>query len=384
MNGPHSSETSASVKDSGFEQQRGLLRRILASPQFAQAETLQRILRFLFENAMSQDSAPKEYEIAVDAIGRRDSFDPKTDAIVRVCIAKIRERLQEYFEGIGRWEEVRLELPKGRYRLRLVRSERNKQPIEDNKTSISLRRFWESYVDGSHENFLLYSELLFFQDGHGNYFRNIYTNDVSGDRRLLPLNLGEVDRDDITPSFHFVSGGEMHAVLLLVQNFQMMHCPLLVKNSRFVSWADVQRSNLVILGNSRTSNFVRQLQGDEKLVLMDDYIEDREAIADKCRVYKGSRSVCGSLKLASDYALITRLVGPARSTITLVMANHARAMEGAMQFLVNDTKLSNLLTRLELKTKPGFPPHFQLVLRVDMVDFDEEVIDVEYVTHRVL
>jgi hypothetical protein len=66
------------------------------------------------------------------------------------------------------------------------------------------------------------------------------------------------------------------------------------------------------------------------------------------------------------------------------MANHARAMEGAMQFLVNDTKLSNLLTRLELKTKPGFPPHFQLVLRVDMVDFDEEVIDVEYVTHRVL
>lgn len=199
----------------------------------------------------------------------------------------------------------------------------------------------------------------------------------------MRLNLPEVDRDDVTPSFHFVSGGEMHAVLSLVETFQQMHSPLLVKNARFVSWADVQSSNLVVVGNSRTSSFVRQLQGDEKLVLKDDYIEDREVVG-RANIYKSSRSVCGSLELACHYALITRRVGPAGGSVTLIMAYHARAMEGAMQFLVNEAKVSDLLARFEAENNPVLPPHFQLLLRVEMVDFDEEVIGVDYVTHKVL
>ena len=381
---PQSSEALNSIPGSEFEQHRGLLRRILASSQFARADTLQRILRFLFENAGNQDSNPKEYEIAISAVGRRASFDPKTDAIVRVSIARIRERLQEYFEGEGRKEDVRIELPKGQYRLQFVRPERTQQPAGDDKSFAALRRFWGSCLGGMRENFLLYSELLFFRDGRGNYFRNIYTNDASVDRKLLRVKLPETDLDDITPSYHFVSGGEMHAVLSLVQCFQTMHCPLLIKNSRHVSWVDVQRSNLVVIGNSRTNSFVRKLQGDVKLVLLDDGIEDREEEADSRLLYKASRTVCGALEHRSDHALITRTAGPAGGSVTLIMANHARAMEGAVQFLVSETKLSNLLTRFEGDKNLAFPPYFQLVLRVDMVDIDEEVIDVEYVTHRVL
>jgi len=341
-------------------------------------------LRFLFENAVNQKCAPKEYEIALSAVGRPASFDPKTDAIVRVSIARIRQRLQEYFEGDGGREDVRLELPKGQYRLQLVKLEKSQQPIDDDKLFGALRRFWGSYLFGSRENLLLYSELLFFRDGRGNYFRNIYMNDALGDRSLLRLRLPEIDREVITPSFHFVSGGEMHAVLSLVQMFQTLHCPLLVKNSRFVSWADVQSSNLVVVGNSRTSSFVRQLQGGEKLALKDNYIQDCEASAGDGRLYEGSRSVCGSLERACDYALITRRPGPAGGSVTLVMANHARAMEGAMQYLVDEARVSDLLMRLDVDNDSALPPHFQLVLRVEMVDFDEEVIDVEYVTHRLL
>jgi hypothetical protein len=29
------------------------------------------------------------------------------------------------------------------------------------------------------------------------------------------------------------------------------------------------------------------------------------------------------------------------------------------------------------------PEHFQVLLRVEMVDFNEEVVDVQYVTHRI-
>ena len=98
-----------------------LLNRILTSPQFVQAASLQRILRFLFERAGQEGAASvTEYEIAVVAIDRPPSFDPKVDSIVRVSIGSIRQRLQTYFEKGGRNERWSLEIPKGEYRLRFV------------------------------------------------------------------------------------------------------------------------------------------------------------------------------------------------------------------------------------------------------------------------
>ena len=83
-----------------------LLQRILASKPFASADSLKHILQYLCEcAAASPDVQPKEYEIAVQALGRTDSFDPKIDPIVRVSIASIRERLQRYFETEGTAEE---------------------------------------------------------------------------------------------------------------------------------------------------------------------------------------------------------------------------------------------------------------------------------------
>ena len=145
-----------------LEQQKlSLLDRILVSPQFVQAPSLQRILRFLFEHA-GQEDAPsvKEYEIAVTAMDRPPLFDPKLDSIVRVSVASIRQRLQAYFENGGRNERWSLEIPKGEYRLRFVeapRSDQNTQPEADGE---ALRRFWRPYLTNSHPNLLLFTELL--------------------------------------------------------------------------------------------------------------------------------------------------------------------------------------------------------------------------------
>lgn len=67
--------------------------------------------------------------------------------------------------------------------------------------------------------------LLFFGTAMETIFGISIPNDASGDRKLLRLNLPEADQDDITPSFHFVSGGEMHAVLSLVQTFKRCIVP---------------------------------------------------------------------------------------------------------------------------------------------------------------
>jgi hypothetical protein len=57
----------------------------------------------------------KEYNIAVEALGRSADFDQKKDSIVRVEAHKLRKRLREYYESEGADHTVRIEIPPGRY-----------------------------------------------------------------------------------------------------------------------------------------------------------------------------------------------------------------------------------------------------------------------------
>src|ERR1700683_1331818 len=98
------------------ERVRAQLERILASAPFADAERARSFLRFVVERALEGRSAEiKEFVIAVEALGRNTSFDPKSDPIVRVEAGRLRERLRSYYEGEGEVDSVLISLPKGGY-----------------------------------------------------------------------------------------------------------------------------------------------------------------------------------------------------------------------------------------------------------------------------
>ena len=100
---------------------RTCLDRILASPCFAQSERQQRFLKFIVtETLAGHADRLKGYTIAVEVFDRDASFDPATDAIVRVEAARLRAKLREYYEREGRTDLVRFELPKGTYGIRMA------------------------------------------------------------------------------------------------------------------------------------------------------------------------------------------------------------------------------------------------------------------------
>ncbi len=94
-----------------------LLARICASSGFAQAESLRKLLRHIVEKSLSGKGFElKEYSIGVEVFGRAEDFDPRQDAIVRVQVRKMRQRLEEYFASDpGKLEEIRIHIPKGTY-----------------------------------------------------------------------------------------------------------------------------------------------------------------------------------------------------------------------------------------------------------------------------
>ena len=98
------------------ERVRAQLDRILASAPFADAERARGFLRFVVERALEgRNGEIKEFVIAVEALGRNTSFDPKSDPIVRVEAGRLRDRLSSYYEDEGEGDSVLISLPKGGY-----------------------------------------------------------------------------------------------------------------------------------------------------------------------------------------------------------------------------------------------------------------------------
>jgi hypothetical protein len=63
--------------------------------------------------------APKETEVAIEVFGKGTGFDVAQDAMVRVYVYKLRRKLDEFYAGPGRADDLQLIVPKGIYRIEI-------------------------------------------------------------------------------------------------------------------------------------------------------------------------------------------------------------------------------------------------------------------------
>ena len=95
---------------------RAQLARILRSRTFSNAPSLTRFLRHVVEHTIEGKAEElKEYSLGVEVFDRGESFDARTDTIVRVQARRLRRKLKEYYDTEGQTDPVVIELPKGHY-----------------------------------------------------------------------------------------------------------------------------------------------------------------------------------------------------------------------------------------------------------------------------
>jgi hypothetical protein len=93
-----------------------LVERVSSTPAFTRSVLLTRFLHYICDRKFSGRAEEiTEYQIGVQALGRPDSYNPGEDNIVRTYARILRKRLDEYFEGAGREEPVRIVIPLGHY-----------------------------------------------------------------------------------------------------------------------------------------------------------------------------------------------------------------------------------------------------------------------------
>jgi hypothetical protein len=99
-----------------FAAEKAELEHLLATGIFERSPGLAQLLTYVCGKYFQGTSGEiKEYNIAVEALGRPPDFDQKRDSIVRVQFHRLRDRLNDYYQTDGSSRAVRIEIPQGQY-----------------------------------------------------------------------------------------------------------------------------------------------------------------------------------------------------------------------------------------------------------------------------
>lgn len=108
----------SAVDESAFLRQ---IERILQSDELRGSDSLRQLLKFLADRYVSGAADDlKEYSIAIEALGKPTSYDPRHNSAVRILAGRLRQKLTNYYLVEGQHDQVLVDLPKGHFKLTCV------------------------------------------------------------------------------------------------------------------------------------------------------------------------------------------------------------------------------------------------------------------------
>src|SRR5271169_2035266 len=100
------------------EAARAEVERISQSKAFRNSDVLRHLLTYLADVSLSGNADDlKEYTVGVDALGKPPSYDPRQESAVRMQVARLRQKLTEYYRTEGVEDPVIVDLPKGGFKV---------------------------------------------------------------------------------------------------------------------------------------------------------------------------------------------------------------------------------------------------------------------------
>ena len=92
------------------------LENILADDKFSGSPQMSAFLRYVVTETLQGNAERiKAYTVAVDALGKSESFDPQNDPSVRVLAKRLRTCLDHYYERTSNHERI-IEIRAGSYK----------------------------------------------------------------------------------------------------------------------------------------------------------------------------------------------------------------------------------------------------------------------------
>jgi hypothetical protein len=347
------------------------------------------VLKELFERVIQAPPAvAKEVDIAL-VLGKGPVLTEADLAAARVKVRELRGQLGKYFDDQGRHQPFKVEIPKGGpgnpgYRLVFLP---NTPPLGD-----PVNEFWGPYLSSPQNNLFMLPELLFLRDEKRTYIRNIRCNDRA-DRSSVKYFLRPGQRaDSLLPSYHFLAAGEVMAGFNIFREFQSKKAAIAFGTVRGESRSEnnVKSANLITVGSSRTNLTLADYQTGERYVVSEEMLEVSEPRREGEKATYSDTSQSDNKptsKAFYKYAVLTRKPNLNNSfVVTLIAANHARATQGVVEFLLTNLKNADRVFQILKGDHAKLPSHFQVIFRVEILKDrgDAEIGEVQPIVARVV
>ena len=399
----------------GESEVRAQLERILQSGGFRNADALRRLLAFLADRTLDGSAASlKEYALGVAVFGKRDSFDPQSDASVRVQMGKLRQRLEEYYRTEGAEDPVVIDLPRRQFSLKFQGREAAAAPLAhrglrvavmaaallvaglagwllgrgsapqrtQGNPSPALRAFWKPLLESPKPPLLCLGSPMFlrFRGARLRYLDSIEESRNNTVVRQLEKLFGG---GDAAPAYEYTGIGEATAAFLMARLFAGWDHPVEIRRDSALSWDEIKSNNLIFLGSAKYNPHLKQLPVEQNFFVEGGGVQNLHPAAGEPALYGKQRSDDEARAVIEDHALISRIPGlDGHSVIVWLGGSSTWSTWAAADCLVEAPKFEKVIGRIRAPKSGEIPPYFELVLRIRFRDLVP--VETEYVTHRVI
>jgi hypothetical protein len=355
------------------------LERVLESAEFSSSRRCQEFLRYVVDKTLAGHADDlKERTIGIELLGRPASYEPSTDASVRVKASEVRRRLNLYYNGPGLHDGLRIELPAGGYVPDFLPAPAPMAPVAvETPSNARPRKRW--VLAGA--TMLLAGVTLWGVRWHAqsSVLQRFWAPALSDDSPVLlcispvpvyglhpdveaGVRKATVPEDFISLPESFVGRGDVLALGRLTSMFGEMGHKYRIRLGNEVSFHDLKDSPLVLIGYSYT----KWNELNRGLRFLIDTSHRPPAITDNGKLTEFVLPVQNPDRSTSeDYAIITRLLHPDTGELLVSMAGITQYGSEAASDLVTDA--GRLQQVLESLPEGWEKKNMQLVLRVHVI-----------------
>lgn len=413
--------------------------KIVRSHSFRKAESLCKLLLYLAEHAIGHPGVSlKEYQIATEVFGRPKTFDPQTDAAIRVQAGRLRLKLSEYYSHEGSTDPIIVEMPNGAYALSFherelptpvaqpalvsapapvipspPKPESSRKPIEPIASHASTRKwmlltalfFVLAVVLGILALSMAVSSRTTQQSQEvvPTALRTFWSQFASGSDvpRVIFSNAAFVGRPETGMRYmdpardsrdvildHYTGVGEVLAVHELDKVFAQLNHSIDVKRGSLFTLDDAKENNLIFVGSPAENLTLLDVPGSQEFVFQrldagphkgELGIVNVHPEAGQPAIYYPSNS---SQPLTEDYAIIALVSGLDPERHILILAGTTTlGTQAAVEYACGKDSLEELLRNLSVKPGSEVKP-FEALLRVKVARGVPVGVQLVAVRHR--
>jgi hypothetical protein len=402
------------------------LERVLASESFRHSAGVCKLLRYLGERELSgNDEIVKEFTIGVEAFHKADGYDPQTDPLVRVLASKLRHKLDEYYRVEGAASGVRLELPKGHYRLHFeprlpaidtpppearrwrhiayvlgsllavavaallmagrpsgFPSREVAASAPDAAWNAALEQLWQPYLHGHRPVLIVFGTPLFTHFS-GAFLRDPKLNqweDAESSDRMRRAQKA-VGSSFAHPSYNFTGIGEAQGIFLVSQLLLGRKQNARLKRSSAVTWDEIASHSVIFLGPPKFNLHSNELPFEPAFTIERGWVKNLRPAKGEPARYEAVRTPSHSAIL-EDHALISSFPGlHGQGRIVILACSSTEGTGAAAEYFTGPQYALGLVEKLR-GASGKLPEAYQVLIHVK---FKEQApVQITYVTHREL